>query len=402
MKKSMTQKIKRTHGLARISIAMLGLIFILSGFTNVKALEAQPKVKAYELIVDGQTWFVLESVAQISRAFEAFSSSMIPEIKDNVRVMDVSFKQHIEIVPVEVDRSKLNIIDNLYLKLRHKKATEKVYVVEKGDNVWKIAEKVGISIEELERKNPTMDLDHIWPNDEIVITGVSHYLDVVVTLESQVEEAINFETVTTKDANLLANTRKTVKDGINGVKEVNYRVVYENGYEQTINVLSEAIISEPVNAEVLVGTKVVAVAKAISSSNSSSNGNAGGSNFIVTTGRVSSDYGWRTHPITGKRNFHPGVDIANKQGTSILAYANGTVTTAGWTNSYGNYIVIDHGGGLTTYYIHLSAFDVSAGDSVSGGQLIGRMGKTGSATGSHLMFEVHLNGVPQNPWNYIG
>lgn len=395
MTKPTTQKQKRSRGNTIFVITMLGLFFILSGFMNIKAIEAQSKVKAYELIVDGETWFVLESVAQISKALEDFSSDMVPEIKENVRVIDVSFKQHIEIIPVEVERSQLNIIDNLYLKLRHKKATEQVYIVEKGDNVWKIAEKLGISIDELERKNPTMDLDHIWPNDEIIITGVSHYLDVFVTLESKVEESINFETVTKKDATLIANTRKTVKEGVNGVKEVNYRVIYENGYEKEINVLSETIISEPISAEVLVGTKVVAAAP------STSKGNSGGTNFVVTTGRVSSDYGWRTHPITGKRSFHPGVDIANKVGTSILAYAGGTVTKTGWTNSYGNYIVIDHGGGLETYYIHLSGFDVSVGDSVSGGQLIGRMGKTGSATGSHLQFEVRVNGSAVNPWDYI-
>ena len=396
MTKPTTQIQKRSHGKTIFGITMLGLFFILSGFMNIRAIEAQAKVKAYELIVDGETWFYLEDVAQISKAFEAFSSSMVPELNENVRIVDVSFKQHIEVVPVEVDRSQINIIDNLYLKLRHKKATEQVYVVEKGDNVWKIAEKLGLSIDELERKNPTMDLDHIWPNDEIVITGVSHYLDVVVTLESQVEESINFETNTKKDATLIANTRKTVKEGVPGVKQVNYRVFYENGYEKEISVLSETIISEPVSAEVLVGTKVVAV-----KSNSSSNGNSGGTNFIVTSGRVSSDYGWRTHPISGKRSFHPGVDIANKVGTSILAYAGGTVTTTGWTNSYGNYIVIDHGGGLETYYIHLSGFDVSVGDSVSAGQLIGRMGKTGSATGSHLQFEVRVNGSAVNPWDYI-
>jgi murein DD-endopeptidase MepM/ murein hydrolase activator NlpD len=395
MTNTQTNKHKRSQGKRLFSLALLGLFFILSGFMNIRAIETQTKVKAYELIVDGETWFVLEDVAQISQALESFSSGMVPDINENVHIVDVSFKQHIEIVPVEVERSKLNIIDNLYLKLRHQKATEQVYVVEKGDNVWKIAEKLGLSIDELERKNPTMDLDHIWPNDEIVITGVSHYLDVIVTLESKVEETINFKTITKKDASLIANTRKTVKEGVNGVKEVNYRVVYENGYEKEISVLSETIISEPIDAEVLVGTKVVAAAPSIS------NGNSGGTNFIVTTGRVSSDYGWRTHPITGKRSFHPGIDIANKVGTSILAYAGGTVTTTGWTNSYGNYIVIDHGGGLETYYIHLSGFDVSVGDSVSGGQLIGRMGKTGSATGSHLQFEVRVNGSAVNPWDYI-
>lgn len=383
---------KRPHGKIFASLALLGLFFILSGFTNIRAIQTTNKIHAYELIVDGETWFVLESVAQISKALEDFSTSKTPVLNANTRVVDVSFKQHIEIVPVEVERKKLNIIDNLYLKLRHEKATEKVYVVKEGDNVWKIAKNVGLSIQEIERMNPTMDLDHIWPKDEIIVTGSSYYLDVVVTLETSQDEVIYHETIAKQDASLLVNTRKTVKEGVDGVKKVDYRITYLNGYEQNITVLSETIVQEPVSAEVLVGTKAVKL---------SANTSSGGTNFIVTTGRLSSDYGWRTHPITGRRSFHDGIDISNKEGTSILAYANGTVTKTAWTDSYGNYIIIDHGGGLETYYIHLSGFDVSVGDSVSGGQLIGRMGKTGSATGSHLQFEVRMNGVPQNPWDYI-
>ena len=392
MTKPTTQKLKRSPGKAIFGITMLGLFFILSGFTNIRAMQTQTKIHAYELIVDGETWFVLESVAQIAKALEDFSTSMTPPLNEKTRVVDVSFKQNIEIVPVEVDQSQLNIIDNLYLKLRHKKATEQIYTVQDGDNVWKIAKNVGLSVDEIERMNPSMDLDHIWPNDEIVITGSSYYLDVMVTLETSQDEVIYHETVAKQDATLLVNTRKTIKEGVDGVKQVDYRITYLNGYEQEINVLAETVIQEPVSAEVLVGTKAVAA---------STNGSSSGTNFIVTTGRLSSDYGWRTHPISGKRSFHDGIDISNKVGTSILAYANGTVTKTAWTDSYGNYIVIDHGGGLETYYIHLSGFDVSVGDSVSGGQLIGRMGKTGSATGSHLQFEVRVNGSPVNPWDYI-
>ncbi len=387
-----THKHKRSQGKRLFSLAMLGLFFILSGFTSIRAMETQTKVSAYELIVDGETWFVLESVTQIAKALEDFSSSMTPELNEKTSVVDVRFKQNIEIVPVQVERTQLNIIDNLYLKLRHQKATEQIYTVKEGDNVWKIAKNVNLSVAEIERLNPTMNLDHIWPNDEIVITGSSYYLDVMVTLETSQDEVIYHDTIAKQDGSLLVNTRKTVKDGVDGIKQVDYRISYLNGYEQDITVLNETVVLEPVSAEVLVGTKVVAA---------SASGSASGTNFIVTTGRLSSDYGWRTHPISGKRSFHDGIDISNKVGTSILAYANGTVTKTAWTDSYGNYIIIDHGGGLETYYIHLSGFDVSVGDSVSGGQLIGRMGKTGSATGSHLQFEVRVNGSPVNPWDYI-
>ena len=385
-------KHKRSHGKNGFVLAMLGLFFILSGFTNFRAMQAFTKVSAYELIVDGETWFVLESSDQIEKALENFSSRMTPELNERTRVVDVSFKQKIEIVPVEVERTQLNLMEDLYWKLRLQKETEQIYIVKEGDSVWKIAKSFDLSVDEIERMNPTLSIDRIWPKDEIVVTGSSYHLDVVVTIESSQEEVIYHETIAKQDSRLLANTRKTVKEGADGIKQVDYRISYLNGYEQEITIQKETVVLEPVSAEVLVGTKAT---------KANASGSSSGTDFIVTTGRISSDYGWRTHPITGRRNFHTGIDISNKEGTSILAYANGTVTKTAWTDSYGNYIVIDHGGGLETYYIHLSAFDVSVGDNVAGGQLIGRMGKTGSATGSHLMFEVHVNGTPVNPWDYI-
>lgn len=385
-------KHKRSHGKNGFVLAMLGLFFILSGFTNFRAMQAFTKVSAYELIVDGETWFVLESSDQIEKALENFSSRMTPELNERTRVVDVRFKQKIEIVPVEVERTQLNLMEDLYWKLRLQKETEQIYIVKEGDSVWKIAKSFDLSVDEIERMNPTLSIDRIWPKDEIVVTGSSYHLDVVVTIESSQEEVIYHETIAKQDSRLLANTRKTVKEGADGIKQVDYRISYLNGYEQEITIQKETVVLEPVSAEVLVGTKAT---------KANASGSSSGTDFIVTTGRISSDYGWRTHPITGRRNFHTGIDISNKEGTSILAYANGTVTKTAWTDSYGNYIVIDHGGGLETYYIHLSAFDVSVGDNVTGGQLIGRMGKTGSATGSHLMFEVHVNGTPVNPWDYI-
>ena len=91
MTKPTTQKLKRSPGKAIFGITMLGLFFILSGFTNIRAMQTQTKIHAYELIVDGETWFVLESVAQIAKALEDFSTSMTPALNEKTRVVDVSF-----------------------------------------------------------------------------------------------------------------------------------------------------------------------------------------------------------------------------------------------------------------------------------------------------------------------
>ena len=107
---------------------------------------------------------------------------------------------------------------------------------------------------------------------------------------------------------------------------------------------------------------------------------------------ASSRYGWRVHPIYGTRKFHKGEDIPAPTGAAIVAAASGTVTTAGWVSGYGNYTVINHGGGVMTAYGHQSAIYVSVGQTVSAGQTIGAVGSTGNSTGPHLHFEVYVNG----------
>lgn len=115
----------------------------------------------------------------------------------------------------------------------------------------------------------------------------------------------------------------------------------------------------------------------------------------------SSAYGWRTHPIYGTRKFHAGEDIPAPTGATIVAAASGTVTTAGWVSGYGNYTVINHGGGVMTAYGHQSAIYVSVGQTVSAGDTIGAVGSTGNSTGPHLHFEVYVNGATQNPMSYF-
>ena len=117
--------------------------------------------------------------------------------------------------------------------------------------------------------------------------------------------------------------------------------------------------------------------------------------------RISSDFGWRTHPIFGTQKFHSGVDMAAPGGSPILAACEGTVTATGYSSSMGNYIYIDHGGGLSTVYMHASAIYVSKGDHVTAGQTIGAVGSTGWSTGNHLHFSVRLNGEYVSPWNYL-
>ena len=134
-------------------------------------------------------------------------------------------------------------------------------------------------------------------------------------------------------------------------------------------------------------------------------------NSIVSTGtyiwplpgyRPGSAYGWRIHPIWGDRRFHAGEDIGAPMGTPILAADSGLVTVIPDNgNGYGNYIMINHGGGRVTLYAHMSGFAVSNGATVTQGQTIGYVGSTGNSTGPHLHFEVRVNGATTDPKSYF-
>lgn len=119
-------------------------------------------------------------------------------------------------------------------------------------------------------------------------------------------------------------------------------------------------------------------------------------------GGVTSPFGWRVHPIFGTRKLHTGVDLGAGYGTPIAAAGDGVVILSGPYGGYGNAVVVDHGGGLSTLYAHQSSIAVGNGQRVSRGEVIGYVGCTGYCTGAHLHFETRENGTPVDPLSYLG
>lgn len=117
--------------------------------------------------------------------------------------------------------------------------------------------------------------------------------------------------------------------------------------------------------------------------------------------RISSEYGMRTHPITGVYKLHSGVDISAPMGANFIAANDGIVTKAGYNSAYGNMVIIDHGGGISTLYAHGSEILVQVGQIVKRGESVLKVGSTGYSTGPHAHFEVRINGVVTNPMPYI-
>ena len=146
-----------------------------------------------------------------------------------------------------------------------------------------------------------------------------------------------------------------------------------------------------------------------SGSTGGDSGNSGGSGAVAgekwsrpcSWVKLTSPYGYRTHPTTGQWKFHNGVDLANSQGTPIRAARSGKVTVATYGGTYGYYVTINHGDGYSSLYAHKTPYTVSNGQTVSKGLVIGYMGSTGRSTGPHLHFSIFYNGSSVNPMNYI-
>jgi len=157
-------------------------------------------------------------------------------------------------------------------------------------------------------------------------------------------------------------------------------------------------------------SRAAARAAAASGSDSSGGGSdssyyqpvSGSGRFIwPVNGVITSPFGYRNHPIFGRQILHSGIDIGVDSGTPVHAADSGVVVEAGWLGGYGYAVVIDHGNGLSTLYGHNSSLNVSAGQSVSQGQVIAYSGSTGNSTGPHVHFEVRANGDPVDPTGYL-
>jgi murein DD-endopeptidase MepM/ murein hydrolase activator NlpD len=173
------------------------------------------------------------------------------------------------------------------------------------------------------------------------------------------------------------------------------------------NEAAEAAVQADIDAMIaeLQRQEAAAAAAAAAAGNSNYSGSAYGTGAymwpVSTTVNVSSQFGWRIHPIFGTERFHSGIDISAYAGDSIYAADTGYVSIAQYSSSYGNYVVINHGNGNTTLYAHMSSMAVSAGDYVTKGDTIGYVGSTGWSTGPHLHFEITSGGTRVDPLGYF-
>ncbi|MGI6486434.1 MAG: peptidoglycan DD-metalloendopeptidase family protein [Tepidanaerobacteraceae bacterium] len=259
-----------------------------------------------------------------------------------------------------------------------------IYEVKKGDTLWSISKEQGVSLEELINANQQLKSEHkLAIGDEINLTATKPLLNVTVVKRVTYQETIPYKTEVVKDNSLWIWDEKVKQPGESGIREIVAQVAYTNGVKVDQKELDSKVLKEPVKKVVARGTKSQVAYR-------------GSGRFSwPVIGTISSAYGKRGS------EFHTGLDIAAKKGSPIMAANSGVVTFAGYRGGYGNLVIIDHGGGIQTYYAHANSISVSKGDSVNKGQKIATIGTTGRTTGPHVHFEVRINGSPTNPINYL-
>lgn len=367
---------------------MIAILLIGIAFWYTHSPEKAPQI-SYQVRLNGQNWFYVRDKSKLERLLQEYKNQYTAQLEKNVQVKSIGFKQKLEIVKIANYSGNAVSEQEVRKKIYAKQKTATHIEVKDGDNIWSIAQQQNVSVEELQKLNPQLNQEMlIYPGDKLIIKPEKPVLDVVIVYENTVVEDIPYTTEYINDVSLYASQREIVSAGINGKQEAVYKIVLENGNEVERQVIHTRVIESPIVSKVRVGTKI-----AVSRS---------GSSFgIVSGGRITSSFGNRIHPVTGKNIFHKGIDIGASQGSPIYAYANGVITFAGWKSGYGNFVAINHGNGMVTRYAHMSAIYVKVGQQVSVAQRIGAVGSTGVSTGPHLHFEVLINGEYKNPQNYL-
>ncbi|MGN0335671.1 MAG: peptidoglycan DD-metalloendopeptidase family protein [Lachnospiraceae bacterium] len=298
---------------------------------------------------------------------------------------EMSFSEKVEIAEAYVSKSLISPVEDAVEQVTKDQAKNEVYEVKAGDTLSVIANSHDLMVKDVLALNEGLDENtmlHI--GDEIIITVPQPELTVKTVEQSTYEEPYFAEVEYIYNDNWFTTESVVRQEAVAGYHQISAMITRVNGTEESREIIDEVVLQEPVQQIIEVGTQTPPT-------------------FIkpISGGRLTSRYGRRKSPTKGASSNHKGIDWGTPVGTAVMASSGGTVTVAGWQSGYGYVVYISHPDGKQTRYGHLSKVLVSVGQKVTQGQKIALSGNTGRSTGPHLHFEIRVNGVAVNPFDYI-
>ena len=319
------------------------------------------------------------------RAGQTMLRDILEESREDKPDVEASFVETVELIDGLYPVDQIVPVQTMKQSLLAEAVEEELYTWQLGDTMAGVATANGMSVAELIRLNPAF-VEGVKVGQSIVIRRAEPHVRVLVSGQVQYEAEIPYTVRRVADASMYEGREKVRKQGKNGKSLVTAVVTYLDGKVQSSMITEQKVLEEPVEQVVAYGTK-----KKANKLRSLA--------WPVPSYRMITDY---FSMASGNR--HRGIDIAghNIEGKNIVAADDGTVIVSAYRKgtsywSYGEYIVIDHGGGYQTLYAHCDARFVKEGDTVKKGQVIASVGNTGRSTGPHLHFEVTVNGRNVNP-----
>jgi len=343
----------------------------------------------YNITIDDKIMATLGSIKEASEVLNKIAEPYIPlegeyngKFREDVKISSATTM----LDSVDVQEPD-EVVSYLLAGVRE----ERTYVAEKDDGIELICEALGITEDELTEFYGEYDFDFVRDGDTFSSTLIIPYLSYeTVGIESFVED-MQFETIEENTSNMFLGQRKVKEEGELGIREVTRAVTRVNGKVDSTVEINSVTLKEPVPELVLVGTMMVGTDAFVGPSDNTGGGGNG------PLGRPLNSW-FLSRSVSGG---HSGADMIAPRGAPIFAAQYGTVTFAGVYGGYGNLLIVNHGNGLQTYYAHCDTLNVEPGTVVQRGQQIATVGSTGRSSAFHLHFEVRVNGVAQEPMNWI-
>lgn len=375
--------------------------------TNKKTEEI--KTKKYKIYVTDNSVFddAVESLFKTyagTDTYQAYVDGTQQEIVttgtyvDNIYVKDNITIKKTNIPVTEKIYSDSNELAQFLMFGSENKKTN--YIVKTGDTIDTVAFNNKISTEEFLISNPSFSSKNslLFPGQQVVIGITDPQIEVVIERSVVKDEVNKYKTIERYDSSKAVGDDEIIQKGENGLDRISQKEEITNGTITYVENISKVELKPTTSRIIVYGQKQV-----------SGVGSTKSWGWPTNSGyTISSDYGYRINPYSRGRELHTGIDIAGTgYGSNVYATNNGTIITAQYHYSYGNYVIINHNNGYYTLYAHMSRFanGIKPGVNVTRGQVIGYVGMTGSATGPHLHLEAWYGNAPYrsggtrlNPW----